>query len=227
MSKEEPFLRYTNIASLLDTLLNKRIFLLDPNLWEDTNDSYYLSVYKQRENLKIVLAICFAETNETFHHWKVFSGNISGVCIEFYKEKLLSNFQDNENIVMQTVDYKRVDELESDKRTNSIENCKLPFYKRHPYRDENEFRIIYKSATEDLKTKAFPIDIQCIKQILLSYLMPDVLYESTKNVIQAIDGCGNIQVIKTSLINNEKWKSIIASDSTTTRLSGRGELRRR
>jgi hypothetical protein len=227
MSKEMPFLRYTNSASLLDTLLNKRIFLLDPKLWEDTNDSYYLSVYKEKEKLKTVLAICFAEAHETFHHWKVFSGNISGVCIEFYKDKLLSNFKDNKNIVMQTVEYKKIDQLEKDKQMNSIKNCKLPFYKRYPYRDENEFRIIYKSATENLQTKAFPIDIKCIKQILLSYLMPDVLYESTKNVIQTIEGCEKIQVIKTSLIDNEKWKSIISSDSTTTRSSEHGELWRR
>jgi hypothetical protein len=87
MSDRKPFLKYTNIVALLDTLLDKRIFLLDPNLWEDKNDSYYISIYKQRENLKTVLAICFAEENETFHHWKVFSGNISGVCIEYKKDQ--------------------------------------------------------------------------------------------------------------------------------------------
>ena len=172
MSKAKPFLKYTNIPSLLDTLLNKRIFLLDPNLWEDTNDSYYISVYKQREKLKTVLAICFAETYETFHHWKVFSGNISGVCIEYYKDKLLSNFQDHENIIMGTVENKKIKNLESDKQSNNIDNCKLPFYKRYPYRDENEFRIVYKNTSEELDAKSFPIDLQCIKQILLSHLMP-------------------------------------------------------
>lgn len=209
MSDRKPFLKYTNIATLLDTLLNKRIFLLDPNLWEDKNDSYYISIYKQRENLKTVLAICFAEENETFHHWKVFSGNISGVCIEYKKDMLLKNFQDNENIIMEPVLYRKIEELKKEKQSNSIENCKLPFYKRHPYRDENEYRIIYKNAREELHSKSFPINILCIKQILLSHLMPDVLYESTKQVIQRIDGCENMKVIKTSLIENEKWKSII------------------
>ena len=210
MSTTKPFLKYTNIASLLDTLLNKRLFLLDPNLWEDKNDSYYINVYKEMENLKTVLAICFAETYETFHHWKVFSDNISGVCIEFYKDKLLSHFQNNGNVIMGRVDYKKIKELEEDLKSNFTNNSKLPFYKRYPYRDEEEYRILYKNAHEELQSKPFHIGLDCIKQILLSYHLPDVLYESIKQIIQKIDGCLNLRVIKTSLIDNKKWKSIIS-----------------
>ena len=143
MANKKPFLKYTNIASLLDTLLNKRLFLLDPNLWDDKNDSHYINVFKERKKLNKVLAICFAETNETFHHWKVFSDNISGVCIEFYKDKLLSHFQDNGNIVMGEAIYKKIKELQEDINSNSVDDSKLPFYKRHPYRDEKEYRILW------------------------------------------------------------------------------------
>lgn len=156
------------------------------------------------------MASCFVEENEAFHHWKVFAGNISGVCIEFKKEPLLECFKNNSNIIKRQVTYKKIKELEEENKNNQIKNSDLPFLKRHPYRDENEFRIIYKSKDEELKSKSFSIDISCIKQILLSYLMPEVLYESIKQTIYLIKDCKDINIIKTTLIENEKWKNIIS-----------------
>jgi hypothetical protein len=197
-------LRYTNLASLFDTLLHKRIFLLDPKSWEDTNDSYYLGVYKEKQNLKTLLALCLAETNETFHHWKVFSGNISGVCVEFDKEKLISHFKGIDTVIIDKVDYKKISELQS----CPPELPKLPFYKRHPYRDEEELRIIYYSKEEEINSKSFAIDLSCIKQILLSYLLSDELRDSLIDVIHGLEGCERLTVIRTSLIDNKKWKEI-------------------
>lgn len=54
----------------------------------------------------------------------------------------------------------------------------------------------------------FTIDLVCIKQIILSYLMPDVLFESMQQVLRNIDGCNNLRIIKTTLIDNKQWARI-------------------
>ena len=196
-------LKYTNLAVLFDMLLEKRIFLLNPKTWEDQNDSYYLEIYKGRSGYKSILASCFAETYETFHHWKVFSGNISGVCIEFDKEKLLKHFKGMDGIYIGKVKYKKITEL----RKKLPKKRQLPFLKRYPYRDEKELRIIYRDRLTDLDSKEFPIDLSCINKILLSPLLPDTLRDSIKKVIRAIPNCLTIRINRSTLINNKDWKS--------------------
>jgi hypothetical protein len=204
MRNRKFLLKYTNIASLFDTLLHKRIFLLDPRSWEDKNDSYYIDVFKKKRGLNTVLALCFAETNETFHHWKVFSGNVSGVCIEFDKEKLLEHFKGIKNVKICKVKYRKINELK-DHRPKEFQ---LPFIKRHPYRDEKELRIIYSNKNEEIECKAFTIRLDCINKILLNHLLPDALCGSIRDVIQGIYGCKSLRINRTTLIDNEKWKAI-------------------
>lgn len=209
MSKQKFLLRYTNLASLFEILLNKRICLLDPDKWEDRNDSYYIQVYKGEYSFESVLAICFAETNETFHHWKVFSGNISGVCIEFDKGKLLNDFKNvsipkDAKMIIRKVKYPKINHL----KANPPKAWQLPFIKRHPYRDEKELRVIYSDKVNKMASNPISINLSCINQVLLSPLVPDALMDSLKIVINGIKNCDNIRVIRSTLIDNEKWKNI-------------------
>jgi hypothetical protein len=55
--------RYTNL------LKEQKITLLDPESWEDKNDSHFMSLYRKKKSLKSVLALCFTQASETFHHW--------------------------------------------------------------------------------------------------------------------------------------------------------------
>ena len=73
MSKE--FLRrYTDVPALIYFLRERKITLLDPQSWDDSNDSHYLTLYREKNRLRSVLALCFTQTSETYHHWRVFSG---------------------------------------------------------------------------------------------------------------------------------------------------------
>jgi hypothetical protein len=65
--------RYTNLASLLHILRNRRLTLLSPETWDDKNDAFFLAEYKRIKELKTVLALCIAVREETYHHWQVFS----------------------------------------------------------------------------------------------------------------------------------------------------------
>jgi len=71
--------RYTTLPSLLDLLVTKHLTLLTPDSWDDKNDAFYLQQYKDKKKLKAVYAMCFTEGNETYHHWRVFSGGNGGV----------------------------------------------------------------------------------------------------------------------------------------------------
>ena len=48
--------RYCDLAALVYLLNARKITLLNPESWDDSNDSYYLSLYKKRKGLKSVLA---------------------------------------------------------------------------------------------------------------------------------------------------------------------------
>ena len=87
--------RYTNLPALAYLLSSRVISLLDPQTWDDTNDSHFLALYREKKNLKSVLALCFTQVAETYHHWRVFAEGSSGVCIKFNQTKL---FQSSENV---------------------------------------------------------------------------------------------------------------------------------
>jgi hypothetical protein len=53
------------------------------------NDSYFLRLYREQQRLKSVLALCFTEATETYHHWRVFAPGPSGVCVAFKRAELL------------------------------------------------------------------------------------------------------------------------------------------
>jgi hypothetical protein len=128
--------RYTQLAPLIHLLQQKCLTLLSPRTWNDKNDSYFLEVYRQRLNLGSVLALCFAESVETYHHWHVFAGQSSGVCLEFDKEVLIQSVCQTVGIRCDSVKYPEIKTL----RHAHPSTQDLPFVKRYPFKDEREFR---------------------------------------------------------------------------------------
>lgn len=63
--------RYTDLTALIYLLRKRKLTLLDPGSWDDSNDSHYLTLYKEKRKLKSVLALCFMQTDERYHHWSV------------------------------------------------------------------------------------------------------------------------------------------------------------
>ena len=72
--------RYTTLPFLLDILNKKCLTLLDPKNWEDKDDSYYIELYKKSLGLKSILVLCFTESVERYHHWKIYSGSLKIPC---------------------------------------------------------------------------------------------------------------------------------------------------
>ena len=196
--------RYTSLPILFDMLANKKITLLDPTSWEDRNDSFYVERYREKKQFKTVLALCFTTKRETFHQWKVFAGNSSGVCIRFSDDKLMACFDHNHKIRTGYVAYRLMRDLEHNPPTVD----ELPFIKRRQYEDEAEFRILYEDRKKELQTKAFVIDLKCIDRITLSPWLPPNVAKTVKNVIWQMPGCSTMNIIRTGVIENRMWKKV-------------------
>ena len=85
--------RYTDLPALIYLLSHKQITLLDPEMWDDRNDSHYLRLYRDGKKVQTVLALCFMPAYETYYHWRVFAGGSGGACITLKRRELLSELK--------------------------------------------------------------------------------------------------------------------------------------
>ncbi len=207
----DAFRRYTNLAATIYLLQNRKITLLNPATWDDKNDAYYMAEFKRLKGAVTVLALCFAESTETYHHWRIFSHGVDGVCIEFDKDELLSAFPKSRHLKRDYVDYKLIRELGS---SDTIALDKLPFLKRAPFEDEREYRIVYWDPDQAVEFKDYAIELGWIRRVTLSPWMPKRLRDSMTETLRAIKGCSKLAVSRSTLIDNETWKNFTARVQT-------------
>lgn len=203
----QSYRRYTDLPALIQLLTNKALTLLDPSSWDDKNDSFFLSTYKEKKKLKSVLALCFARESETYHHWRVFSSGSSGVCVHFNASALENTFRKVKGVRFKEVKYLKVDELRNKRPTTP----QLPFIKRIPYKHEKEFRALWESKSEDSNVLNVPIELSSITRITLSPWMHPSLRKNVVAVLKKIDGCKSIPMWRSTLTENADWKSYGAS----------------
>ncbi len=198
--------RYTDLPGLLYLLGGKKITLLDPRTWDDTNDSYYLLQYKEKKELKTVLALCLTAAEETYHHWRVFSHGSSGICIHFDREMLLETFSKRRGFSVQFVEYRRVRDV---RRGNLVPQIvELPFLKRAGFSDEAEIRVIFESKAKELSYLDVPFDLGAIKKITLSPWLNARLSATVKAAVSAVEGCEDLNVRRSTLVGNSIWKKL-------------------
>src|SRR5882757_8241731 len=154
--------RYTDLPALIQILNTKCVTLLDPRTWDDKNDSYFMAEYKERHGAKTLLALCFSEAEETYHHWRVFSHGSQGICIKFDKTKFLKQFEIDNRIKHGEMRY-AVRSAFAAPRTVRLDE--LPFLKRRQYEDEREYRVVYLNKETELQTKDYRINIGWISRI--------------------------------------------------------------
>jgi hypothetical protein len=200
----ESLRRYTDIPALTYLLTKRKITLLDPKSWDDSNDSHYLSLYKQRNNLKSLLALCFTEADETYHHWRVFAGGTGGVCVRFDRTALLNAFEKHDGIRYEKVRYPTLVDLRRKKPVTKD----LPFIKRYAFEPEDEFRVIFESKVKEHPKLDIAIPLTCITRITLSPWAHKSLSMPMKTLLKSIDGCDSLEIVRSTLVGNEEWKNI-------------------
>jgi hypothetical protein len=195
--------RYTQLPALIYFLTEKKLTLLDPKSWSDSNDSYYLSVYRDKKRLKTALALCFAEDPETYHHWSVFASGSAGVCIHFKRAEFIDAVRLMPGIRAESVRYRLLTQL----RGRKLSISELPFSKRYAFQHENEFRVIFESEREGMKTLDIPIPLDYVVRITLSPWLPKGLMNHLKRMLRSIDGCEKLVVVRSTLVGNQEWKN--------------------
>ena len=194
--------RYTELPYLLFALRMKQLTVVSPATWDDRNDAHFLMTYQKRQNCGSVLALCFTRASETYHHWRVFSSGSSGVCIDFDLAKFKAWADNTPQVLFRDVTYRKLGEV----RKKEFAVNELPFVKRHAFRDEKESRLIYESPDADLLVQNVTFNISTISRIVLSPWLPKPVSDEVKKVILSIDGCSDLEVFRTSLIDNAEWK---------------------
>src|ERR1700722_3148627 len=195
--------RYTDLTSLVYPPRRNKLTLLDPSSWDDSNDSYYLTLFREKRKLKSVLALCFTETDERYHYWRVFAPGASGICIRFGRSQLFEVAQNRPGLQMRPVKYMKLDEM----RGKKVKTEELPFLKRFAFQHESEVRMIYKSSTKKLRTLDIAVPLSCVDRITLSPWMHPNLSSHVKKILRSIRGCRDLDIVRSTLIGNEEWKS--------------------
>ena len=199
--------RYTDLPALLYMLRRKKLTLLNPGSWDDKNDSHFIELYRERKELSTVLALCFTEKGETYHHWRVFSSGSGGVCIKFHRKALLDHLSKFKGVRFGSTRYAMMGRL----RNQAPALDELPFLKRYAFRDEGEFRVIYEGANTKRDAKDLSLPLSCIAKISISPWAPETLGIAITETIKSIPDCERLQVGRSSLINNKGWKRIGAN----------------
>ena len=203
---ESSLRRYTELPYLIDYLQSKELALLDPKLWDDRNDSYYIEQFALANGLLKTYALCLAEAPETYHHWRVFSHGSGGVCIEFDKTKLVDAANLIPGMRAEEVKYKTINSLGRGAPSQSD----LPFLKRYAFIDEKEFRLFYSSTEEGPPVFRLSVPLKAIKRITLSPWLPNSVVSHVESTLKSINGCKALKIYKSTLVENEDWKIFAA-----------------
>jgi hypothetical protein len=203
-SKEKYLRRYTDLTALFYLLSECKLTLLNPQRWDDKNDSYCINRYRSENGFTTVLALCFLKASERYHYWKVFGGgSSSGVRIKFRKSALLKAVNKVPGFRHGKVEYLRLEQI---KGTPDLH--KLPLLKRWGFQDEKEYRLIYESKNDlekNLDKKDIPIPLDCIVSVKLNPWLDRDLFEQIKVTLKSINR-HPLRVVQSSLINNERWR---------------------
>ena len=194
--------RYTELPSLVYMLAHRRLTLLDQSSWDDKNDSYFLSLYREKRKLKSVLALCFTRASETYHHWRIFAPGSAGVCVQFDTTKLMKSCMSSvDGMRAETVQYLTLPKI----RAKRLRIETLPFLKRAAFEAEDEVRMLWESDSEEKKSLPVPFKLDAIKRITLSPWVHPILGTQVIGLLKSIKGCEKLKFVKSTLIGNAEW----------------------
>lgn len=199
---DEDLRRYTDLTALFYLLAECKLTLLDPRRWDDKNDSYCLYRYRKEMGLQTVLALCFVQSSERYHLWRVFGAGTSGVRIKFKRKTLLDAVDKVRGLKHGEVEYLTLKQISGSPKVD-----RLPFVKRYGFQDEEEYRLAYGSKD---KLPKFDLSIppDCIESVRLNPWLDAGVFKRVEQAIRSVDSCwSGLTIVRSSLIDNDKWRA--------------------
>ena len=80
-----------------------------------------------------------------------------------------------------------------------------PLMKRAPFRPESKFRVIFEEKGKPRSYVDVDIPLSCIARIHLSPWMPRAAAESVKSIVKSVDGAGEFDSVRSTLIQTDRW----------------------
>jgi hypothetical protein len=211
--------RYVSVTAVIDILSRKELALIDPQNWDDRNDSYFMELYKIKKQINGLYALCAAQCSETYHHWRVFTAAADGACLEINRLLLEQALKQKDNVRYGSVEYLKLREMDA-LEPEHLE--RLPFCKREGFMFEDEYRIVAWSNKPQAKVLAVPIKLDWIHKVYLNPWMPKPRAQSVTKLLKSLPGCTDLQVGRSLLIDSQRWKN--AGDRVTNRKSPKPKL---
>lgn len=152
--------------------------------------------------------MCAALRGETYHHWKIFAGGASGACLVL-KRRPLEAYLDSQlpepgiEIRYDEVDYLTLDEVK-ELSPDDIEN--LPFLKRYGFKDENEYRIVIETVTDQQPAIFIDCPHEWIDAVYLNPWLYEIQAQSLIETIREIPGCMELDVKPSQLTDSATWR---------------------
>lgn len=198
--------RYTRLSVAIDMLVAERLTLLSPSSWQDGNDIAFMDAYRDARGFGAVLAACFTQAPETFHHWATFAGGGDGVRIDIDGDALLASLAGDAGYRWGDVTYLTLRQIAA---RETLPVADLPFLKRHAFRDEREFRLIRHAGEAGTHSHDVPIRRAWVRGITLGPWLPANLADSAKTALRALPGCHDLYVQRTHLRDNARWRGAL------------------
>ena len=213
MANTQPRLlrRYTDVLSVLDMVVHRRITLLPAANWADLNDRHGLETFAESMHAGQAYAFCMTGSKETSHHWKVFADHGFGACVIFHRARMLNGLSAHQNLLKGPVIYKKHADLAA---LAPIPTEKLPFLKREVFSDEREYRLVG-TAPDFLVSGSLTVGIQLdwITRIVFASNIPRPLVETLEGLIRAQDGCATMNLHFSRMPENQVWAAAFARAS--------------
>jgi len=195
--------RYISISATLHLLRTGELFLLDPQTWDDRNDRYFMSLYKAARQRQSLYALCGTLANETYHHWRVFTGSSDGACLEIHRLPFEAHLRTLDGVRFGPMEYLDLKEME---QLGPTDADRLPFLKRLGFKAENEYRVIADSNEPQAPAMTIPVDLSWVGRVHINPWLPQTLADSVKATLRSIPGCEKLSVTRSALIENTRWK---------------------
>lgn len=201
-----PYLcRYIDATELLDCIENKRLILRDPKFWEDRNDYFLIKQYIESRGLTNIYASCFTSNDDAYHFWKIYANRPTGICIKFDTAKLLESIKKDSEAQCFRFDAVQYRTLK-DVTQNEVNINEYPFIKRLAFKAEEEVRLFFEQTKTDLPYRTLRIEIDSIKEIVISPLIRDEFVEGFLRIIKSVEDLSKIRIRKSTILDSPTWQ---------------------